>query len=146
MTLKGKTVVLAAGNSELLATLACGLGAAGARVCFGQPPKRGTLQGDGREADERVSAVYSEVGKIDVLVNVVGPVPPTAFFDMSRNAWVGLLSAMLDDAFLWSQAVARAMSLAGEQGTIINIVCERGHPGEDIAPFTRLARRGASLP
>ena len=132
--LRGKTVLLAGGTAELPAALASGLMAAGARVRL---PSR-----DGRVANEEVEALYSAAGRIDILINIVPPVPPAAFFDMSRGAWGGLLSSTLDDAFLWTQAVARVMSFSGEQGGIINIVGNMDHPDADVAPFTELASRG----
>jgi NAD(P)-dependent dehydrogenase (short-subunit alcohol dehydrogenase family) len=109
--LKGKTVLIAGGTGALPAALASGLTAAGAAV-------RALECGD---------------SGLDILLNIIGPARPAGFFDMSRADWDSLLSVALGDAFERSQALAREISLAGGQGTMINVACDPESP-EAFAP------------
>jgi NAD(P)-dependent dehydrogenase (short-subunit alcohol dehydrogenase family) len=133
--LHGKTVLVAGGTGAMPAALESGLTGAGATVRMAAR--------NGRGSDLFAAVRDGKAGGIDVLLNVIGPARPIAFLDMSRRDWDNLLPGMLGDAFMCTQAIARAMSLAGEQGTIINIACDSRSPEVFVPPFVEVAWRGA---
>jgi NAD(P)-dependent dehydrogenase (short-subunit alcohol dehydrogenase family) len=117
MMLQDRVVLVTGRGSELVSALECGLADAGAQVRRPQ---------------------HDVTGRMDVLINVVECARSTPFLDMPDQGLNDLLSETLDPAFRRTREVVRSMSLAGVPGTVINIVCQTGHPGHP-APDHRFA-------
>lgn len=127
--LMGKVVLIAGGACPLITALTSRLTADGATVRCEKP-----------DFDACTS-----LGRVDVLLNVIPPIPQGAFLDLSQSDWERCLAATLGSAFRWSQAVGRAMSLSGYQGTVINIVREADSDEAAFALFAPMMRRGCTI-
>ncbi len=135
--LQGKTVFVAGMASPVIGRLIARLSEEGAAVRL--PPE------DRRAADALASDCSAGLDGIDILVNLIPGTPVSAFFDMSQPDWELMLSTAFSDAFRWSQAVGRAMSLSGKRGAIINIVYEPDDAQGALAVFAPMIRRGSTV-
>ena len=112
----GADVVVCARNQERCEQAAAELTGLGARSLG--------LRCDLREPDEIDAVVrrtLDELGQIDVLVNNAGTswgAPPE---DVPYDGWKKVMDVNLTGAFLFSQAVGRAMIARDEGGKIVNI-------------------------
>ena len=134
--LRSKTIFIAGTTGPLVPALVSRLVAEGAAVR--SPP-------DGRREADALASLSAEAGSVDVLLNVIPSSPAAAFFDMAQSDWDRVLSETLSDAFRWSQAIGRAMSLSGNQGTIVNIVCESHRSQGEFPVFAPMIRRGCTI-
>jgi NAD(P)-dependent dehydrogenase (short-subunit alcohol dehydrogenase family) len=128
--LQGKSLLIAGPTCPLIPTLISCLSAEGAAVQYNELEADGCAEG---------------LGRIDVLLNVIPAIPVEAFFDLSQTEWERSLSATLSNAFRWSQAVGRRMSLSGSRGIIINILSERDAGQDEVSPFVPMIRRGCTI-
>ncbi|MGE3151377.1 MAG: SDR family oxidoreductase [Nitrospiraceae bacterium] len=124
MSVEGKVVLIAGGSGALGQSVVPAFLAAGARVVTGDRSPS-TKHADGRlalsvnvtdEADVRrlVDEVIRKVGRIDVLVNLVGGFAPGRADDTEVALWQRMLTTNLTAAFLLSKAVIPQMV---ERGT-----------------------------
>ena len=92
-------------------------------------------------AEEVVSEVKQELGRVDILVNNAGGPPPGAFMEMTLEDWRGALAQNLLSVVLFSQAVLPEMKDKG-WGRIINIAStsvKEPMPGMVLSNATRAA-------
>ncbi len=78
---------------------------------------------DVRESDQidaMVKKTLDELGRVDILVNVVGSSFPRASLELSERAWDSMMNTNLKSAFMCSKAVAQSMIDNGG-GNIVNI-------------------------
>ncbi|QSW99950.1 SDR family NAD(P)-dependent oxidoreductase [Haloterrigena alkaliphila] len=124
------------GRELLLATADCGARTAvhyhtsadAAREVADQAESRGaadamTVQADVTDpesVDGLFSAVESELGSVDVLVNNVGDFAPAHWADLEFDAWNRVLETNLNGTYLCSKRALPAMC-EGEYGRIVNI-------------------------
>ncbi len=88
--------------------------------------------GDFKAADELISAVVTEFGTIDVLVNNAGITRDTLLMRMSEQQWDEVINANLKSVFNLTKAVQRPM-LKAKKGSIINmssVVGIKGNAGQ----------------
>lgn len=88
--------------------------------------------GDFKAADELVTAVVSDFGTIDVLVNNAGITRDTLLMRMSEQQWDEVINANLKSVFNLVKAVQRPM-LKAKKGSIINmssVVGVKGNAGQ----------------
>ncbi len=88
--------------------------------------------GDFKAADELISAVVTEFGTIDVLVNNAGITRDTLLMRMSEQQWDEVINANLKSVFNLTKAVQRPM-LKAKKGSIINmssVVGVKGNAGQ----------------
>ena len=88
--------------------------------------------GDFKAADDLVTAVVTEFGTIDVLVNNAGITRDTLLMRMSEQQWDEVINANLKSVFHMTKAVQRPM-LKAKKGSIINmssVVGVKGNPGQ----------------
>jgi 3-oxoacyl-[acyl-carrier protein] reductase len=75
-----------------------------------------------------VSNVYSEYGRLDVLINNAAIRPETPFAEMTYQDWRSVLGVCLDAVFLTSHAALEHIGKS-DRGCIINIGGLTGHTG-----------------
>ncbi|HWK64448.1 MAG TPA: glucose 1-dehydrogenase [Rhizobiaceae bacterium] len=68
-----------------------------------------------------VADVSEAMGALDILVNNAGYEEVRPSLDVDEALWDRIVSTNLKGAFFCAQAAARAMSLAGKGGTIVNL-------------------------
>ncbi len=88
--------------------------------------------GDFKAADDLISAVVTEFGTIDVLVNNAGITRDTLLMRMSEQQWDEVINANLKSVFNLTKAVQRPM-LKAKKGSIINmssVVGVKGNAGQ----------------
>lgn len=88
--------------------------------------------GDFKAADDLISAVVTEFGTIDVLVNNAGITRDTLLMRMSEQQWDAVINANLKSVFNLTKAVQRPM-LKAKKGSIINmssVVGVKGNAGQ----------------
>jgi 3-oxoacyl-[acyl-carrier protein] reductase len=88
--------------------------------------------GDFKAADELVTAVVTDFGTIDVLVNNAGITRDTLLMRMSEQQWDEVINANLKSVFNLVKAVQRPM-LKAKKGSIINmssVVGVKGNAGQ----------------
>lgn len=88
--------------------------------------------GNFKAADDLVTAVVSEFGTIDVLVNNAGITRDTLLMRMSEQQWDEVINANLKSVFNLTKAVQRPM-LKARSGSIINmssVVGIKGNAGQ----------------
>ena len=88
--------------------------------------------GNFKAADDLVTAVVTEFGTIDVLVNNAGITRDTLLMRMSEQQWDEVINANLKSVFNMTKAVQRPM-LKAKKGSIINmssVVGVKGNPGQ----------------
>lgn len=88
--------------------------------------------GNFKAADDLVTAVVTEFGTIDVLVNNAGITRDTLLMRMSEQQWDEVINANLKSVFNLTKAVQRPM-LKAKKGSIINmssVVGVKGNPGQ----------------
>jgi NAD(P)-dependent dehydrogenase (short-subunit alcohol dehydrogenase family) len=85
---------------------------------------------DPRQVDQMVAETLTHFGKIDILVNNVGPYVDTPFLELPVADFDRVLAGNLRSTFLMTQAVGKRMKAQG-RGQIINIAASdfkyRGH-------------------
>jgi gluconate 5-dehydrogenase len=148
--LDGRLALVTGSSGGIGLALARGLGQAGATVVLnGRDAGKlaqatALLAGEGltvharafdvtqREAiDAAITAIESELGPIDVLINNAGMTRRAAFHELSAVDWDAVMRTNVDSIFNVGQAVARYM-VARRRGRIINIcsvMSELGRPG-----------------
>jgi 3-oxoacyl-[acyl-carrier protein] reductase len=88
--------------------------------------------GNFKAADELVTAVVTDFGTIDVLVNNAGITRDTLLMRMSEQQWDEVMNANLKSVFNMTKAVQRPM-LKAKKGSIINmssVVGVKGNAGQ----------------
>ncbi|MBC7864746.1 MAG: 3-oxoacyl-[acyl-carrier-protein] reductase [Bacteroidia bacterium] len=88
--------------------------------------------GNHKAADEFVTAVVTEFGTVDVLVNNAGITRDTLLMRMSEQQWDEVMNANLKSVFNLTKAVQRPM-LKARKGSIINmssVVGVKGNAGQ----------------
>lgn len=77
-----------------------------------------------------IDSVWSEHGRLDLLVNNAGGQFPQAAIDFSVNGWNAVIDTNLNGTWYMMQAAARAWRDRQRDGSIVNIVAtvERGMP------------------
>lgn len=96
---------------------------------------------DGEAVRAMIDAARAAFGPIDVLVNSAAPRPAAAFEAMTETEWRGVLSVILDGAFLCTQAVIGDMAARG-RGAIINIAGMTGQSGAPERAHVVTAKAG----
>jgi NAD(P)-dependent dehydrogenase (short-subunit alcohol dehydrogenase family) len=149
LRLDGKTALVVGGygglgtiTCELFAELGASLAIAGrsqekARALAASLDERGAPRAiglavdvtDPSSADDLVSAVVSELGGIDVLVNMAAVDPEAKAEEFEDDDWRRALDVNLSGAFWLSRATGRAMIEAGRGGRIIHISSTRSVAG-----------------
>ena len=81
-----------------------------------------------REVNQMVKQTVADFKKIDILVNNAGTAIETLIVDLPESEWDRQIDIDLKGVFLCSQAVAKEM-IKQEQGKIVNIASQMGHPG-----------------
>ena len=130
MSVEGKVVLIAGGSGALGHSVVPAFLAAGARVVTADR-NPSTDQADGRlalkadvtdEADVRrlVDEVIRKLGRIDVLINLVGGFAPGPVKDTAVALWQRMLTTNLTAAFLLSKAVLPHME-ERETGRILHV-------------------------
>lgn len=123
MSVEGKVVLIAGGSGGLGRTVVPAFTAAGARVVTADR-NPSTDHADGRlalkadvtdEADVRrlVEEVIRKLGRVDVLVNLVGGFAAGRVVDTEVSLWQRMLTTNLTAAFLLSKAVLPHMTQRG---------------------------------
>ena len=72
---------------------------------------------------------FSELPRVDVLVNNAGWNRPQHFFDVEEPVLDAMLALNVKAAFIVAQAAARRMAEGGEGGSIVNMSSQMGHVG-----------------
>src|SRR5262245_31979018 len=72
-------------------------------------------------------AVWSEHGRLDVLVNSAGGQFPQAAIDFSPKGWNAVINTNLNGTWHMMQAAAKSWRDAGQGGSIVNIVVVTTH-------------------
>ncbi len=99
-----------------------------------------TVQGDVTdpdEVDDLFSAIESELGPVEVLVNNVGPFAPSHWEDISFERWNAVLDGNINGTYLCSKRALPEMREAGF-GRIVNIgyaSAEKGLISPKNAPY-----------
>ena len=130
MSIEGKVVLIAGGSGALGHSVVPAFLAAGARVVTADR-NPSTDRADGRlalkadvtdEADVRrlVDEVIRKLGRIDVLINLVGGFAPGPVKDTAVALWQRMLTTNLTAAFLLSKAVLPHME-ERETGRILHV-------------------------
>ena len=130
MSIEGKVVLIAGGSGALGHSVVPAFLAAGARVVTADR-NPSTDQADGRlalkadvtdEADVRrlVDEVIRKLGRIDVLINLVGGFAPGPVKDTAVALWQRMLTTNLTAAFLLSKSVLPHME-ERETGRILHV-------------------------
>jgi NAD(P)-dependent dehydrogenase (short-subunit alcohol dehydrogenase family) len=105
------------------------------------------LQADvANEADVEsvIAASLDKYEKIDVLVNSAGIVSKHRFLELPVVAWREMIEIHLTGTFLFSQAVGRVMSAAGN-GAIVNISSIAAELGNPLAVHYAAAKGGIRM-
>jgi len=146
LSLEGKVVAITGGSKGIGRIIAEACAYAGADIVIGsrnQAEGEATarvLRGMGRRAialaldvadvastREFAAQAWSEMGRIDVLVNSAGIIAINAAIDVSEDEYDRILSVNLKGTFFTSTAVARRMIEQGVRGAIVNIGSQSGH-------------------
>jgi NAD(P)-dependent dehydrogenase (short-subunit alcohol dehydrogenase family) len=175
--LKGRAAVVTGGAGLLGVEFCKTLAEAGASVAVvdindaGAQKVAGTLTKGGTKArgfgtditdphsvDEMVSAVLSEFGRLDILVNSAALDPkfdpdavnkgitPGSFEDYPLDQWNAALNVNLTGTFLVTQACVKPMLNNGRKGSIINICSTYGLNGPDQRIYVKDGKRVAYKP
>jgi NAD(P)-dependent dehydrogenase (short-subunit alcohol dehydrogenase family) len=175
--LKGRTAVVTGGAGLLGVEFCKTLAEAGAKVAVvdlnaaGAKKVAGGLTQDGYPAqgfaaditkpgsvDALVTAVLSEFGRIDILVNSAALDPkfdpdavqkgmaPGSFEDYPLDQWNAALNVNLTGMFLVTQACVKPMLANGKKGSIINICSTYGLNGPDQRIYIKEGKRVAYKP
>ena len=78
---------------------------------------------------DAVRRVFSELPRVDVLVNNAGWNRPQHFFDVEEPVLDAMLALNVKAAFIVAQAAAQRMAEGGEGGSIVNMSSQMGHVG-----------------
>ena len=78
---------------------------------------------------DAVRRTFSELRRVDVLVNNAGWNRPQHFLEVEESALDAMLALNVKAAFIVAQAAARRMAEAGEGGAIVNMSSQMGHVG-----------------
>jgi NAD(P)-dependent dehydrogenase (short-subunit alcohol dehydrogenase family) len=122
---RGHHVALIGRSAERLSDVAASL------AVHGEPPHL-TLQCDVSSGDQVEAAVDTIVARLGVpsgLVNAAGVCMPAALDDMTEDIWTDALNVNLSGTYHMSRAVARAMRLGGQSGSIVNLGSEAASIG-----------------
>jgi NAD(P)-dependent dehydrogenase (short-subunit alcohol dehydrogenase family) len=83
-----------------------------------------------QDVSDAVSAVRSDLGVTDVLVNGAVVYVEKGIREMSLAEWRTQLAVLLDGAFLFTKFVTSALIDTGRPGSVINLISTAGHQGE----------------
>lgn len=143
MRLNGRVAIVTGADGGLGTAISRGLSDAGARLVLhtrhagasdglaAELSARGgeavSVSGDVRDpatAAHAVDAADAAFGGLDILVNNAGVTSTDAFLDTSLAEWRRVLETNVDGYFLFGQAAARRMVVAGA-GSIVNVASTR---------------------
>ena len=132
----GAHVVIAGRGAEKIDALVAAIGAQG-------------LKASGHAVDirdpESVAAlferIWSEQGRLDILVNSAGGQFPQAAIDFSVKGWNAVINTNLNGTWFMMQAAAQRWRDAKQPGSIVNIVVVTTHGLYGVAHSRRCARR-----
>jgi NAD(P)-dependent dehydrogenase (short-subunit alcohol dehydrogenase family) len=83
------------------------------------------------DIDAVVTRARHELGRVDILVNNSGTTWGAAPEDVPQDGWQKVIDVNLTGAFLFAQAVGRALIAQGEGGKIVNIASVAAFRGGD---------------
>ena len=132
-SLQGKTVLVAGAGGPLVSALVSRLASEGAAVRL--------LQDDRTETSAHADPPM-DLGRVDVLLNVILPIPATSFLDLSQLDLCRFLPTTLGDSFRWSLAVGRSMALSDTHGMIVNVLGGPSHRSAGSSPFAPTLQQG----
>jgi NAD(P)-dependent dehydrogenase (short-subunit alcohol dehydrogenase family) len=96
------------------------------------------------QIERSVAEVAATFSRVDILVNNLGLVRPSAFMDMTLDLWESVMSTNVTAAMLCSQSAARHMARHG-YGSIVNIssqAAEMSAPGASAYAVSKAAING----
>lgn len=132
----GAHVVVAGRNKDKIDGTVAAMTAKGLK-CSGHPV-------DIRDPDGAAAffdRVWSDHGRLDILVNSAGGQFPQAAIDFSVKGWNAVINTNLNGTWFMMQAAARKWRDAGQPGSIVNIVVVTTHGLYGVA-HTVAARAG----
>lgn len=145
----GQVVLVSGGGSGLGKTTAALFGRLGATVaiCGRDPEKLAAAEAffakagikswaksmsirDAVAVDGLYDAIFSDLGRLDIVVNNAGGQFPLDALDLTPNGWNAVVDTNLNGTWYMMQAAARRWRDRGEGGSIVNIVADiwRGLP------------------
>lgn len=93
------------------------------------------------QVDGMVEAAVEAFGRLDILVNNVGPPVPGLFAELSFEDWRRGISNVLDGSFLCIKAALPHLARHG-RGTIVNIGSSSAHAGMPSRAVTATSKMG----
>ncbi|GAB5471826.1 MAG: SDR family oxidoreductase [Rhodospirillales bacterium] len=133
----GGKVAVAARRSEALESLADEIRAAGGRVL----PLAMDVT-DGESVTQALSALQTELGGLDVLINNAGIAATDRALEVSEAAWSRVVDTNLTGVFRVAQAAARVMVAGGRGGSIVNIASIIGLGGASLLAAYAASKAG----
>lgn len=143
---EGRTAIVTGAASGIGLAVATYLAERGARIAgvdlgAGLEDAMAALPGSGhlalmrdltapRAADDVVSAVVAETGRLDILVNSAGVVKLAKAVDLSDEAWDMTIAVNLTASFKMARAAGAVMTAAG-YGRVINLASQASVVGID---------------
>lgn len=90
---------------------------------------------DLKDPDQTVTAAeqsWSQLGKVDIVVNNAGIAAREPFADISFSSWKSIQEVNVDSMFVLSQTIAKRMIEHGVQGAFVNMASKNGLAGSSM--------------